>query len=225
MSECPVVSLGRAWNNTPSVAFLNTIVDYSVGEFAFADSKNSIQRWTKQLMNQGAWPKFGEYNTHKADGTVLNPTSNQVTFIDKAPSTETRDIETILSAEQAATYTMEYTLGEWATTAANDAKQEVCDLHNIEAEGIYLVEVPNGNAIMMTGSELAEEVFPDDSNATVRKANARGGFGTPVNVHDEPSGVESVQTTATGIQKIIENGQLVIIKNGVKYNAQGAVVK
>ena len=225
MSECPVVSLGRAWNNTPSVAFLNTIVDYSAGEFAFADSKNSIQRWTKQLMNQGAWPKFGEYNTHKTDGTVLNPTSNQVTFIDKAPSTETRDIETILSAEQAATYTMGYTLGEWATTAANDARQEDCDMLNIEAEGIYLVEVPNGNAILYTGAELKDEVFPDDSEVTARKANARGGFGKPVNVHDEPSGVESVQSSEISIQKIIRDGQLLIVKDGKIFNAQGTVVK
>ena len=59
-SECPVVSFGRAWNNTPQTAFLNTLVDYSAGAFSFSDG-DKIQRWTKELMNKGAWPQFVEY--------------------------------------------------------------------------------------------------------------------------------------------------------------------
>lgn len=37
--------------------------------------------------------------------------------------------------------------------------------------------------------------------------------------------VESIQHSTISNQKIIENGQLFIIKNGVKYNAQGQIVK
>ena len=37
--------------------------------------------------------------------------------------------------------------------------------------------------------------------------------------------VESVPSSAINSQKIIENGQLFILKNGVKYNAQGQIVK
>ena len=40
-----------------------------------------------------------------------------------------------------------------------------------------------------------------------------------------PTGVESVQDAEIRVQKIIRNGQLFIEKNGVLYNAQGAVVK
>lgn len=40
-----------------------------------------------------------------------------------------------------------------------------------------------------------------------------------------PTDIESVQSTAISSQKIIENGQLFIQKNGVKYNAQGQIVK
>lgn len=40
-----------------------------------------------------------------------------------------------------------------------------------------------------------------------------------------PTGVESVQDAEIRVQKIIRNGQLLIEKNGVLYNAQGAVVK
>lgn len=44
-------------------------------------------------------------------------------------------------------------------------------------------------------------------------------------IFDQATGVESVQRSAISSQKVIENGQLFIIKNGVKYNAQGQVVK
>ena len=37
--------------------------------------------------------------------------------------------------------------------------------------------------------------------------------------------IESVQSSVISSEKIIENGQLFIIKNGVKYNAQGQIVK
>jgi hypothetical protein len=37
--------------------------------------------------------------------------------------------------------------------------------------------------------------------------------------------VEDVTTVGGDITKSLENGQLVIIKNGVKYNATGSVVK
>ena len=40
-----------------------------------------------------------------------------------------------------------------------------------------------------------------------------------------PTGVESIQSSAIGSQKIIENGVLYIMKNGVRYNAQGQIVK
>ena len=41
---------------------------------------------------------------------------------------------------------------------------------------------------------------------------------------EDPSALDNVTTTVAPI-KMIENGQLMIIKNGVQYNAQGAVVK
>lgn len=222
-SECPVVSFGRAWNNKPSVVFLNTLVDYSAGQFSFSDG-SKIERWTKELMNKDAWPQFGEYNTHLADGTILTPASNVVTFVDPKNGNATRDIETILTAEGAAAYTMEYTLGEWAATAKADATQAVCDLKNIEDEAIYLVETLNGNAELMLGSQLKEEVFPEDSGITVRKANARGGFGWKAG--EEPQGIENA-TAAEAVKavKVIRNGQVVIVRDGREFNVLGAELK
>lgn len=217
-SECPVVSFGRAWNNTPTTTFLNTLVDYSAGDFTF--ESGDIARWTKKLMNANAWPKFGEYNTHLADGTVLTPASNVVTFVDEKNGNATREIETILTAEQAAAYTMQYTLGDWTQTALDDARQVVCDLQNIEDDAIYLVEALNGNAELMLGSQLKNEVFPEDAGITVRKANRRGGFGAA----DQQVDTEAIDNCACSqkAMKIIRDGQLVIVRDNKEYNVLGA---
>ncbi|MBQ8939763.1 MAG: hypothetical protein IJ047_06020 [Paludibacteraceae bacterium] len=220
-SECPTVSMGRAWNNKPSVAFLNTLVDYSAGEFSFSDG-NKIERWTKELMNANAWPQFGEYNTHLEDGTVLTPASNVVTFVDTKSGNTTQDIETVLSAEAAAELTMEYTLGEWAATAAADAAQAVCDLENIEDEAIYLVEALNGNAELMTGAQLKEEVFPEDAGITVRKANARGGFGYKAGEEPKDQAIDNTDACNCKVEKIVRDGQVIIVRDGREFNTLGA---
>lgn len=224
-SECPVVSFGRAWNNTPSVAFLNTLVDYSAGNFSFESS--DIQRWTKKLMNANAWPKFGEYNTHLDNGQVLTPASNIVTFVDEKSNNATQEIETVLTKEQAAAYTMEYTLGNWSATAQAEAKQAECDLSNIEADGVYLVEALNGNPTLYSGADLKNEIFPEDSGVTVRKANARGGFGEAVLYNPEATAIEAVsnQQSAVRAEKVMRDGQLIIIRDGMQYNTIGQTIK
>ena len=215
-SECPVVSFGRAWNNKPSVAFLNTLVDYSAGEFGFSDD-NKIERWTKELMNANAWPQFGEYNTHLADGTVLTPESNVVTFLDTKSGNATQNIETVLSAEAAAVYTMEYTLGAWAATAAADAAQAVAETETLEADGIYLIEYED-HCEIVKGSEFAPLPGVDHS---VRKANARGGFGLKAG-EEQKEGIDNTAASNCKIEKIVRDGQVVIVRDGKEFNVLGA---
>ena len=223
-SECPVVSLGRAWNNTPQTAFLNTLVDYSAGNFSFSDDEGKIQRWTKELMNKGAWPQFVEYNTHLANGTVLTPDHNQVTFIDKKDGNVTQTLETVISAEGAALRTMENTLGDWAATAANDAKQAECEkeAEQFEADAIYLAEAEGEPAILFKGSDFYTKVAVYNGvNYKIRKANARGGFGKSADDQGQatfgPSAIEP-----SNAQKTLCNGQLIIFRDGKQYNAIGA---
>ena len=223
-SECPVVSMGRAWNNTPSVSFLNTLVDYSAGEFGF--ESGDIQRWTKKLMNPNAWPQFGEYNTHLADGTVLTPASNIVTFIDEKSGNATQDIETVLNAENAATRTMEWTLGSWAATAAADATQAICELtaDEFEPNGIYLVEGDGEFAGIILGSEFMDRfALYDGVNYTVRKANARGGFGLKAG-EDPHEDITNTEVSNNQVIKTVRNGQLIIIRDNKEYNVYGLVL-
>lgn len=58
--------------------------------------------------------------------------------------------------------------------------------------------------------------------------NAPLRFGMPAHIGQPaqmPTGVENVQSDKVQSTKVVENGQLIIIKNGVKYNAQGQMVK
>ena len=94
-SECPVVSLGRAWNNTPRCVFLNTVLDYSAGAFSLYDKK--IQRWNIEGMR--VLPElFGEYKTKDVHGRVISPKKNEVTFTFRDTS---KTMNTILTAKQA----------------------------------------------------------------------------------------------------------------------------
>ena len=57
--------------------------------------------------------------------------------------------------------------------------------------------------------------------------DAVNSYGVPVHItyNVTPTAVEDVTTAAGNVEKHLENGQLVIIKNGVKYNATGSVMK
>ncbi|MBR3408390.1 MAG: hypothetical protein IKG86_06080 [Paludibacteraceae bacterium] len=224
-SECPVVSFGRAWNNTPSVSFLNTLVDYSAGEFSFENG--DIQRWTKKLMNANAWPQFGEYNTHLADGTVLTPASNVVTFLDEKSGNATQNIETVLSAENAAARTMEWTLGDWSATAQADATQAVCEptAAELEPNGIYLVEGDGEFAGIILGSEFMDRFAVHDGvNYTVRKANARGGFGLKAG-EDPHEDITNTEVSNNQVNKFFRNGQVLIQRDGRTYSILGTEIK
>lgn len=108
-SECPVVSLGRSWRNTPRCVFLRTILDMSAGEFALTDNKNT-QRWT--LPGMTVMPDcFGEYKTMDRKGRVVSPKTNEVVFTYRG---QEKKMNTILTARQAKIYTTEYVLGEWS---------------------------------------------------------------------------------------------------------------
>ena len=113
-SECPIVSFGRSWRNTPKCVFLRTTLDSSAGEFSLTDGKNT-QRWT--LPGMTVLPDcFGEYKTRDVQGNVISPQKNEVTFIYRG---QEKTMNTILTDEQAARYTMDYVLGEWAQEARN----------------------------------------------------------------------------------------------------------
>ena len=222
--EKPIASLGRSWNNKPKTVFLNTFLSDENGELILSKDasaqKDKVARWTLGAMN--ALPEFfGEYKSVDKNGNVVSPASNNVTFV---LGSNEKQMETILTDEQAATYTIDYTLGNWAEVAKRDATQAVCDLENIEDDAVYLVEAMNGYAELMLGSKLKGEVFPEGSGITVRKANGRGGFG--LKAGEEPQGVENTKAAeAKKAVKVFRDGQVVIVRDGREFNVLGAELK
>ena len=113
-SECPYVSLGRSWRNTPKCVFLRTTFDFSAGEFSLTDGKKT-QRWTLPGMN--VLPEcFGEYKTCDVQGNIISPEKNEVVFNYRG---QEKAMNTIMTDEEAAKYTMEYVLGEWGKEIYN----------------------------------------------------------------------------------------------------------
>ncbi len=168
---------GRAWSTTadfgdPVCVFLNTTLKDN-------GSNMASSRWMLSGLNTD-YAVAGEYGTKNAEGTDITPASNNVTFTKKNTT-----LNTILTAEQAAVYTIEYTLGDWAATAVADATQ--AEVSNVVLNGntltwegssdAYLIE-KNGEFVALT-SETSYTV-EDDATYTVRAANARGGFGEAV---------------------------------------------
>ncbi|MBO7459268.1 MAG: hypothetical protein J6T80_08480 [Paludibacteraceae bacterium] len=220
-SECPVISFGRAWNNKPTTTFLNTLVDYSAGQFTFSDD-SKVQRWTKELMNANAWPAFGEFNTHTADGTVLTPASNVVTFVDSKSGNATQQIETVLNAEQAAKFTMAYTLGDWAETAANDAKQVELI---VKEDGSWEATTATLFLVEKDGKcSFVKELPAWEEGLIVRAANARGGFGKPAHKAGEEA-INDPFVNSGKATKIMRDGQVLIIRDGKAFNALGVEVR
>jgi hypothetical protein len=223
----PVVSFGRAWNNSPKTVFLYTFLDDSNGAINMnkdaSAQKDKISRWTLGAMN--ALPHtFGEYYSVNGEGQNVTPESNNVTFV---LGTSEKQMETVLTADQAATYTLDYTLGTWANTAVQDATQAVCEATAAEFEpnGIYLVEADGLFAGIILGSEFMDKyAVYDGVNYTVRKANARGGFGLTADEQEE--GIEHTSAASNSqVNKFFRNGQVLIQRDCRTYSILGTEIK
>jgi hypothetical protein len=216
---------------------LNTTIDLSAGNFSFV-KEGAITRWTHKLMNanSNAWPIFGEYNTRDTEGNVLTPASNVVTFVDPSNASLTKETETVLTAEQAATYTMANTLGEWATTAATNATQidgpanivltgSNLTWDAIEGVNAYLVEKKTADGVVFVGLTNATTYLVEDLEAEyiVRAANAKGGFGLPT--IKSTVGVENIQGEQAQYTKVIKDGKLFIMRDGKVYDAMGTMIR
>lgn len=184
-------TFGRAWSNNPVCIYLNTkLMD---------PSKLESTRWNLSGINCD-YSIAGEYGTVDADGNNITPASNVVTF-KKASTT----LETILTAEQAAQYTIEYVLGDWAATAQQEAVQLEAPIAEFK-DGVvtitpadngaiaYLIEKNGEFAGITTAFTFNIEANPETDALTIRAANKRGGFGEAKHV-----------AGTTGIEKVAAN--------------------
>jgi hypothetical protein len=195
-------NFGRAWssvNNGPVCVFLNTTLKDN-------GSKLASTRWNTSNMNTTYVQGTGEYGTKNASGTDITPSSNtlQFTYRENNQTKNGNKFNTILTADEAATYTMEYTLGNWATTAASDVEQATVETVTLSGKTLSWESDATVFLIEKDGAfvALTEEKSYDVTNAgrgifTVRAANARGGFGEPTVMAGANTLTWNIQTNVT----------------------------
>lgn len=198
-------NFGRSWNNAKT-AFINTTIE---------SGKLIDTRWSASGINTDP-AAYWEYNTVDKSGNGKNtPKSNVVTF--KKANTA---METVISADKAAEFSYDsfFKGANWDPKTIC-AQQEVGD---IDPESVYLIENGGKFVALAKGSALADMSL---EGCTVRKANARGGFGEQSNV---PTGIEDLVTpdsqnnTASSAlysiagQRVNDSYRGIIIKDGKK---------
>ena len=218
-------TLGRAWSDNPVCVYLNTTL--------LDPDKLESTRWNLSGINCD-YSVAGEYGTKNAAGEDITPASNKITF--KKANTE---LETILTAEQAGTYTMEYVLGDWAATAKQETKQlEVSEAYyadgNLNWKAVdgaiaYLVEKNGEFVAITTDATLAVTIDAEKDALTVRAANSRGGFGPAVQASFTGTGIHAINAAMERGEQVVYNlaGQRVNKTSKGLYivNGQKVVVK
>ena len=207
-------NLGRAWNNEPRCAYINTTVN---------DNKMIAARWTAQGMNDGCYAKkFVEYNT--TGGNTV--TSNVIRFYDKSNKVG-EEYETVLTAEQAADYAIEKVFGDWAPAALTEQKEVEEGSAKLEngvitwkaVEGVTsyaifkndeLLAIVEGTSYTLEQPAASRGSEPTTTADvyTIRAINAMGGMGEPVVIIDSSAtAINGINATENNSEKVIYNLQ------------------
>ena len=179
-------SWARAWGGKPRTAFINTTLN----------QPNEISSTRYQLagMNVVA-DKFVEYNTVDADGNVVSPASNICKF---TKDSNTNEMETILTADEAAAYSLDKVFTDW--TPAADAKQADIAVSltdgvlNFTSDASYFAIFKNGEFVEIVTDKTYNLNGEDADAYTVRAANGRGGFGKAVKAGEDTAAIHDVDS-------------------------------
>ena len=214
-------NFGRAWGGVARLAFLNTTLNQP--------NEIAAKRFTAAGMNVAA-DKFVEYNSVDAEGNVVSPASNVVTFTkDRQQNT----METIITAEQAAEYSLDKVFPDWkpADIALQTTVGAVSLTDNTltweAAQGATAYAIVCNNEIVDIVNTTTTSYAVSDSNATyaVRAANGMGGFGEAIKVGETGTGIkdtisddgkETIIHTLGGVRINKVGGKGIYIINGKK---------
>lgn len=188
---CNEFNFGRSWGGVSKLQYIRC-----------KDLSNKLvaSRWTIDGMNVAAG-KFMEYGNMDKDGKITTPASNIVNF---THSSGNKKYETVLTAEEAAQYTVANIYGAWGPDA-------ICAQET---------DVTKGTLFLVDGKITT--TLP--SEGTVRIANGRGGFGPAVNANS--NNIKSIETKAVNNARaydlsgrqtspkglFIQNGKVIMMK-------------
>ncbi len=185
---CTQFNLGRSWGGTSRLAWINTTINQP--------TKIASSRFTTEGMNVAAY-KFVEYNSVDADGNVVSPSSNELTF---THSSGNYTYETILTADEAAEYTIDKVFTDWEPDViASQVKVTEVTITDgvmkwtVDGEAtVYAILDANGKIIDIT-TDTTYTVEDATAVYGVRAANSRGGFGDGL-LSDGTTAIAAVST-------------------------------
>ena len=187
-------SLGRSWNNITRLTWLNTTINQK-DEIMNDDTKYAY--FTINAMGDAIADKFRLDVLKDAEGNVFSPAEKKVIFKNSDATKQKAEENIILTAEEAATYTLDAVFGDWkpevkaAQAAAPATTLKDGTLSWTGDAKMYLVSKDGKFYALTSESSLAVE---GEGSFTVRAANEMGGFGTADNSTD--TGIENIATSA-----------------------------
>lgn len=211
-------SLGRSWNNITRLTWLNTTVNQK-DEILNDDKKYAY--FTINAMGDAMAAKFRLDVLKDAEGNVFSPAEKKVIFKNSGATQQKAEENIILTAEEAATYTLDAVFGDWKPEAkAAQATATVTTLKDGKLSWtgdakMYLV-AKDGKFYTLT-TENSLTVNDNKASFTVRAANDMGGFGTANGTVS--TGINSTMATeATAIKTAIfaaDGTQLSNLQKGI----------
>ena len=178
-NKAKAFSLGRSWNNITRLTWLNTTVNQK-DEILNDDKKFAY--FTINAMGDAMADKFRLDVLKDAEGNVFSPAEKKVIFKNSGTTQQKAEENIILTAEEAAKYTLDAVFGDWKPEAkAAQATATVTTLKDGKLSWtgdakMYLV-AKDGKFYTLT-TENSLTVNDNKASFTVRAANDMGGFGT-----------------------------------------------
>lgn len=202
-------SLGRSWNNIARLIWLNTTINQ---KDEILNDGTKYTYFNIAAMETAIADKFRLDVLKDAEGNTFSPAEKMVLFKDKNGKAKEAEENIILTAEEAATYTLDAVFGDWkpanlasqttatAATLGNDKLSWTGDAQ------MYLV-AKDGKFFALT-TEKSVNLNGEKGTFTVRAANQMGGFGATAN------------SVSTGIHNIAAATDAAVIKTAI-YAADG----
>lgn len=193
-NKAKAFSLGRSWNNITRLTWLNTTVNQK-DEILNDDTKYAY--FTINAMGDAIADKFRLDVLKDAEGNVFSPAEKKVVFKNSGATQQKAEENIILTAEEAATYSLDAVFGDWkpevksAQAAAPAATLKDGTLSWTGEAKMYLVSKDGKFYALTSENSLAVE---GEGSFTVRAANEMGGFGRADNSTD--TGIENISTSS-----------------------------
>ena len=193
-NKAKAFSLGRSWNNVTRLTWLNTTVNQK-DEILNDDTKYAY--FTINAMGDAIADKFRLDVLKDAEGNVFSPAEKKVVFKNSGTTQQKEEENIILTAEEAATYSLDAVFGDWkpevksAQAAAPAATLKDGTLSWTGEAKMYLVSKDGKFYALTSENSLAVE---GEGSFTVRAANEMGGFGRADNSTD--TGIENIATSS-----------------------------